>query len=204
MSDIHFGHAKVIDYENRPFSDVKSMNEHIKEVLCDTIGENDILFDLGDMFWKANIDEARSILEQAAPLKFYKILGNHDSEIMWRQLQAVNSGKLVEAVGDIMDVAIVHEGVTYRTTLSHYPLISWNFKRFGSISLHGHMHGDIDKYNKLDKDLRVDLSWDGDLASKQKSGYSFLVDFETVLAYFEEKVGSLDFKTYAEINCKGL
>ena len=48
-SDLHIGHRNVIKFSNRPFVDVKEMNQVILNNINSTVAENDYLFMLGDI-----------------------------------------------------------------------------------------------------------------------------------------------------------
>ena len=75
-ADQHFGHKNIIEYCNRPFSDVEEMNEALIENWNKTVDNNDKIFVLGD-FALGNNDQ---IIKWGKSLKGNKmlILGNHD------------------------------------------------------------------------------------------------------------------------------
>ena len=50
-SDLHLGHRNVIRFCNRPFADEKGMGKSLIENWNNTVGDNDIVFALGDTFW---------------------------------------------------------------------------------------------------------------------------------------------------------
>lgn len=75
-SDQHFGHARIIELANRPFTSVEEMNETIIERWNAVVSERDEVYVLGD-FAMGKIAETLPI---AARLNGYKALiaGNHD------------------------------------------------------------------------------------------------------------------------------
>lgn len=75
-SDTHFGHANIITFCNRPFKDVKEMNETLIENWNKVVGKDDIVFHLGD-FCLGGPEEWTNILERLNG-KIYLIVGNHD------------------------------------------------------------------------------------------------------------------------------
>lgn len=86
IADTHFGHDKIIRFENRPFKDAAEMNSVIIENWNKTVKQNDTVFVLGDF---AVADE-NMIKEWVSGLNGYKILvlGNHDrnySYSWWRE-----------------------------------------------------------------------------------------------------------------------
>ena len=49
--------------------------------------------------------------------------------------------------------------------MCHFPMLSWEHKDKGSVMIHGHCHGKVDKINTDSKELRVDVGIDGNLAN---------------------------------------
>lgn len=49
--------------------------------------------------------------------------------------------------------------------MCHFPMLTWEHKEKGSVMVHGHCHGKVDKINEDSKDLRVDVGIDGKLAN---------------------------------------
>ena len=199
MSDLHYNHENVIKFNRRPFENVKEMNWHIEQELITKVGPGDILFDMGDLFWKTDETTMKNVISLASPKEWYKILGNHDNYNVYRKSYI---GTLFTLLSDILEINVDHEGRNYRLTLCHYPMISWNGKARGTLMIHGHCHGNIDNINTESTDLRVDVGFDGALAKKTGS---FLISFEDILEYMKEKAGgSLDFMKHAQEKCKAI
>lgn len=199
MSDLHYNHENVIKFNRRPFENVKEMNWHIEQELITKVGPGDILFDMGDLFWKTDETTMKNVISLASPKEWYKILGNHDNYNVYRKSYI---GTLFTLLSDILEINVDHEGRNYRLTLCHYPMISWNGKARGTLMIHGHCHGNIDNINTESTDLRVDVGFDGILAKKTGS---FLISFEDILEYMKEKAGgSLDFMKHAQEKCNAL
>lgn len=199
MSDLHYNHENVIKFNRRPFENVKEMNWHIEQELITKVGPGDILFDMGDLFWKTDETTMKNVISLASPKEWYKILGNHDNYNVYRKSYI---GTLFTLLSDILEINVDHEGRNYRLTLCHYPMISWNGKARGTLMIHGHCHGNIDNINTESTDLRVDVGFDGILAKKTGS---FLISFEDILEYMKEKAGgSLDFMKHAQERCNAL
>jgi calcineurin-like phosphoesterase family protein len=81
-SDLHFGHARIVDYCDRPFRnrdgdpDPAAMAEWIVERFCELVGEDDTLIVLGDVA----MGPREETLPLVAQLPGRKVLvpGNHD------------------------------------------------------------------------------------------------------------------------------
>ena len=80
ISDLHFGHANVIRFDDRPFSDVAAMEDALIQNWNSVTDQNDTVYILGDFCWGKE-DEWKRILPQ---LKGNKVLirGNHDIKEM--------------------------------------------------------------------------------------------------------------------------
>ena len=199
MSDIHYNHENILRTNHRRFSDIGEMNAYVEKVLRDDIQPGDILFDLGDLFWKTEPGIMKKIISEANPFKFYKLMGNHDKESLYYQ---PDINRLFADVQDLMEIYVDHLGKTYKLVLSHYPLVSWMDKPRGSFDIHGHTHGNIDDFNNNSPDLRIDISWDGSFCKSH--GDSFLISFEDILEKMKEKAGADDFRKYALTYCTEL
>jgi len=77
ISDIHFGHKKVIRFCQRPFKTVSEMNAAIIENWNSNISDSDRVFVIGDVF----VCSHKKAAECVKQLNGHKILvkGNHDS-----------------------------------------------------------------------------------------------------------------------------
>jgi len=128
-SDTHFSHANIIQYSKRPYKDVKEMDEALVENWNKVISYKDTVYHLGDVIFSKD----HSILKKLnGYITFIK--GNHDKNATW----------------DTLD----YKELKYNNRLfilCHYPLLTWNKARHGSIHVHGHCHSTI---NDLNKNLR--------------------------------------------------
>src|SRR5579862_8230519 len=79
-SDHHFFHHNIIKYSKRGFSGLEEMHEHFIKCWNSVVGENDIIFHLGDIFYgrEANDEKVKWIMSRLNGHKRL-ILGNHDA-----------------------------------------------------------------------------------------------------------------------------
>ena len=194
MSDLHYGHENILKFnDGRPFKDVTEMNSYLVETIKNTVQPGDLLFDLGDLFWKTEQSEMKGLCKYL-PKKTIKIIGNHDKESMYYP------GGILQhyfwRVGDIIDLSLRYHGEEIQMTLSHYPILEWNHKYHGSINVHGHCHGNIDKTsNSSPTELRIDVGFDGSLA-KEKG--TFILSLDDVLEAMRKKTHGLEFRTWSK------
>lgn len=132
-SDTHFGHANIIKLCNRPFSDVKEMNEKLIENWNKTVEKDAIVFHLGDFcfggttLWK----EVRSRLNGYLVL----IKGNHDEHNLKPSLESIFDAVTYQAYFKMSDNITVY--------LNHYPFLCYggSYKTEHNVwQLFGHVH----------------------------------------------------------------
>lgn len=192
MSDLHYGHENILRLSKRPFMSIDDMNSWIVKHLQEDTTKDDIIFDLGDMFWKADPEKVKKIIE-SVPAKIYKVMGNHDP-IKYYEGGGILENSFIDVV-DFVEILVNLKGAAYQATLCHFPMLSWPNKSRGAFMIHGHCHGNSDPTNSASTDLRVDVGVDGIIAKKKGSP---LVKFEEVVEYFKEKTGGMPFKEWVQ------
>ncbi len=132
-SDNHFGHFKIIEHCNRPFSSLEEMEEKMVERWNGVVTNNDRVYCLGDFGFKNTISAAKHF----SRLKGKKILisGNHDNnKIKALRWERVHYDAPMISLGGMQIV------------LNHYSMRTWNKSHRGSYHLFGHSHGKISTY----------------------------------------------------------
>lgn len=156
-SDLHIGHARIIELCNRPFRDVDDMNEQLVENWNERVTDDDVVFILGDLAL-GKIDDS---LEWVKHLLGRKMLvpGNHDR--VWsghpkpgKPIREVDVERYQDAGLYIMDEQIpyVTEVGAPTWTLCHFPDVgdshdedrydAWRPAppRKPNVIVHGHVH----------------------------------------------------------------
>lgn len=197
-SDLHFYHKNIIKYCPKRLEKIqeyaKQHNiELTEENTVDTMNKwlidmwnsqvwrhDDDVYVLGD-FSFGNAEETKAILNQLNG-RIHLIVGNHDFKINAMletgRLESVCQIKTVE-VKDLFFSGELSETFTFE--LCHYPMMTWKQKEYGSIHLHGHCHGNIDKVNEFLNENRVDVGIDGSLADYK------LLTFRDIMDYFQSR-----------------
>lgn len=143
-SDLHFYHENVLKYQSttRPFESINDMNEAIIEHWNSVVSNNDVVIDLGDMFF-ASQDECESILKRLKGTVIH-IAGNH-SKVLRNRLWN--------------DQCYDHFEFSFNgnlIVLNHYPLRVWNRSHYSnSFHFFGHCHGHLEPYRNS-----LDVGWD--------------------------------------------
>lgn len=76
-SDNHFGHERVIRFDNRPFATVEEMDAEMIRRWNAKVGKGDLVYVLGDMIWKTRNDDAPGLIKSLNG-QIILIKGNHD------------------------------------------------------------------------------------------------------------------------------
>ena len=129
-SDPHFGHANIIRFCNRPFADVREMDEALIGRWNAKVGEGDDVYVVGDFAYR-NAQAAATYLRHLRGRK-HLVVGNHDRRWM-RDAAAVSLLEDTAELADIVDCG-------RRVVMCHYPLMTWPGS--GSLMVHGHIHDD--------------------------------------------------------------
>ena len=136
-SDEHYGHHRVIEFCNRPFKDIDEMREEIIRRHNEVVSNGDLVFHLGDMFWRTvPVSEAIDIVRRLKGNHYY-IFGNHE-ELMER------SPELRAKFVWTKERVNLHRPNGYpNIVLDHYAGRVWNGSHRGTWQLYGHSHNSL-------------------------------------------------------------
>lgn len=129
IADLHFDHADIISYDNRPFDSVEEMNEALVSNWNRVVGPEDLTWILGD-FCAGGAERWRELLQRLSGKKAL-IAGNHDDP------------ETVRAVRDLLEDAAEYREITdggRHVVLCHYPILAFHDHYFGRYHLYGHVH----------------------------------------------------------------
>ncbi|MDH2998723.1 hypothetical protein A1D22_11245 [Pasteurellaceae bacterium LFhippo2] len=142
-SDLHFHHQNIMKFSPtfRPFNSVDEMNEYLIEYWNNTVGENDIVYNLGDFSFSPNLDRIVNILKRLNG-EHHFILGNHDPIIEEKRVIFLNTKKAdgKPLFSSIQDYKRVKLASGKMAMLFHYPIWEWQDCHKGAYMLHGHIH----------------------------------------------------------------
>lgn len=149
-SDLHFNHANIIRFCNRPWKTTEEMDKALISNWNSVVKPNDLIFDLGD-FAFADRDKWIELLKQLNG-KHYLILGNHDIT-RWPGNKVL---PLFERVEHQLTLKIDGRKVY----LNHYPFLCYGGTYRDNTSkvyqLFGHVHSGPN-CSGLDKDRLINL-----------------------------------------------
>lgn len=130
-SDTHFGHAKVLAYDNRPFETIEEHDEALIRRWNTLVHPGDTVYHLGDFSWHTKILQVETVLGLLHGTKIL-VKGNHD-------LKAVTKANGWAKVTPYEEVRHRDQKIC----LFHYRMVVWNASHYGSWALHGHSHGSL-------------------------------------------------------------
>lgn len=152
-ADTHFSHALMLSPTacNRPFADVREMDEFLIRAWNSIVRPDDTVFHLGDFSMGLHDgDRVRSIFSRLMGRKVL-ILGNHDYD----RPNVVHP--VIASLGweqpPVQQLEITDGG--QRVFLSHFACRTWPGIRKGSWHFYGHCHGELSNYFRS-RDVGVD------------------------------------------------
>lgn len=163
-SDTHYGHsniagAKVSNWKSgyRNFNSVWEMNQALVQGINKYVGEDDILYHLGD--W--SFGGVHNILHFRNSLickNIHLIEGNHDQHIVDKQIKFgetfFNPIDLFSSVQEVLTLNVGKQTIF----MSHYAHRVWYGSHKGFIHLYGHSHGNIPDFGKS-MDVGMDVAY---------------------------------------------
>lgn len=164
-SDLHFFHDRVLEFHSKRKEifgkDIQSAKEAMITLWNSRVSKNDTVYILGDLAF-GGVEDKRELFIRLNGNKVL-VLGNHDKvpnklKSYFNHITQIKNLKFKKSVYNFLhrDLEII---------MCHFPMLTWEHKEKGSVMIHGHCHGKVDKINEDSKDLRVDVGIDGKLAN---------------------------------------
>lgn len=181
-SDTHYNHTNICsgtskwkesEKSSRDFKTLELMNMQLVSNINQYVGEDDILFHLGD--WSFGGHQSIKVFRDKITCKqIHLILGNHDHHIS-KNKGGVKS--LFTSVNEYLELDIRNAEKKHNFMLMHYPLASWNGISNGAIHLHGHTH--LSSEFRVGKGKSLDVGCDGNNL--------YPIEFEEILEIMENQ-----------------
>ena len=132
ISDLHFGHANILKYDDRPWFNVADMDKAMIENWNSVVTNEDTVYILGDIAWY-DTDKIIAIFDQ---LNGQKVLvkGNHDR---------CHDNRLRAKFLKITDYLEIKDS-DRNVILCHYPIPCFKNHFYGWYHLYGHVHNSFE------------------------------------------------------------
>ena len=167
-SDTHYNHGNICSATTqwtnpvtcREFKSLEHMNAHLVGNINERVGQDDILFHLGDWSF-GGFEQIERFRNQIVCKNVHIITGNHDHHIE-NNREGIQS--LFSSVNKYLNLVVKWNVGTplmgeQRFALMHFPIASWDNMARGAIHLHGHVHFEADKRIGVGK--MMDVGCDG-------------------------------------------
>lgn len=184
-SDQHFGHRNVIKFCQRPYADIKEMDQALIDNWNSVVSNDDIVITMGDLFWFNDSHAIKKCISKLNGKEIYITLGNHDK---YESFHRVNDERF-HIIDGISHIYLRCENKerwykpTYEIVCSHYPLMTWSHRDKGAINLFGHIHSGERTQCDMDQDLPL---WSGQMLDVGVDNQNYKpVSFEEVLIQLE-------------------
>jgi len=160
-SDTHYMHKNIcrgttswINAEDitRDFDTLDQMNDRIVNGINEVVGQDDILFHLGDWSF-GGFEMIEQFRNRINCRNIHLVLGNHDHHID-RDREGIQ--RLFSSVNQYVELEVDKH---FNFVLMHYPIMSWNKMNDGVVHLHGHVHLHPDR--RIGKGKMMDVGVDG-------------------------------------------
>jgi calcineurin-like phosphoesterase family protein len=167
-SDTHYNHGNICSATTqwtnpvtcREFKSLEQMNAHLVGNINEKVGQDDILFHLGDWSF-GGFEQIELFRNQIVCKNVHIITGNHDHHI---ENDREGCQSLFSSVNKYLNLVVKWNVGTplmgeQRFALMHFPIASWDNMARGAIHLHGHVHFEADKRIGVGK--MMDVGCDG-------------------------------------------
>lgn len=133
ISDLHFGHERILKLDNRPFASIGECNNTIIANWNKRVGKNDTVYMLGDISWYD--PEKTALILECLKGKKYLISGNHDEDLINYKMIT----KSFSSIQHYKEIAL--DKGKKRIVLCHYPIPCFKNHYYpGWYHLYGHVH----------------------------------------------------------------
>ena len=130
ISDLHFSHKNILRFDNRPYSNVKEMEDAIITNWNSVVTSKDTVYHLGDFCW-GKADEWERLLKLLNGNKVI-IQGNHDL--------SKYPSSIKRLLTDVKDYKEIKDG-GMNVIMSHFPIMAYKHSYDpNTFMLYGHVH----------------------------------------------------------------
>ena len=153
ISDLHFGHKNIIDFDNRPYTSVKEMEDALITNWNYVVTSKDTVYHLGDFCW-GKADEWERLLKLLNGNKVI-IQGNHDLSKYPPSIKRL--------LTDVKDYKEIKDG-GMNVIMSHFPIMAYKHSYDpNTFMLYGHVH--------ITKEAAWINNWTKELRNNRTSPY---------------------------------
>lgn len=153
-ADEHYHHSKILQYQGRPFGDVKEMNRELIERHNSVVGEGDHVIHVGDFCFGGRV-EFIEIVRRLRGVHYF-MDGSHDWA-MAKYLLDENKPSDVSERAFFLPKLFEFTYSGEQVVLCHYAMMTWRKSHYGSFHGFGHSHGRLNHPGRA-RDVGVDTN----------------------------------------------
>jgi calcineurin-like phosphoesterase family protein len=150
-SDLHLGHANIINLCKRPFADGETMDRTLIDRWNGVVGHEDEVWVIGDFAYRSP-KAAPAYLAQLQGVK-HLVTGNHDSTDTAR-------AKGWASVQALAEIDLKADGAACHIVMCHYALRTLPRMAKGGLNFYGHSHGRLNGYQTTRGGGQLDVGVD--------------------------------------------
>lgn len=161
-SDMHLQHKNIIEFTNRPFDSVETMNISLVQNWVDEVEkigvDKAIVFHCGDFVFGTK-RAYNFYINRLPAAKIYMVIGNHDHKNVINQYEFLpdTTGKerVVWNTEYFVEIVDNKKKKICGFTVTHHPYMSFS----GKFNIHGHLHTppSLENYTGADKKIATKL-----------------------------------------------
>lgn len=133
ISDTHFGHQNVLQFDRRPFADTEEMERTIIENWNSKVTDDDDVWIIGDFCYRS--DKTPSYYLKQLKGHKHLLTGNHDKAT----LEDETACSYLESIEKMCHV----KDGNHHICLCHFPIAEWSGKQRGTYHIYGHVHSRV-------------------------------------------------------------
>ena len=153
-ADSHYDHENSIKYSDRPFSNVKEMNECMMDKHNERVKKRDKVYHLGDFAFTRDFNRFMEIRRRLNGHMFL-LRGNHDPLKFMRRATSYGGGLF--GYSSVRESDKIKHGDDV-IVMSHFPMYIWDCSHYGSFHLYGHVHNQVKIDHGKSMNVGVDVN----------------------------------------------
>ena len=150
-ADQHWGHANILKYSQRRFGSIGEHDAELIRAWNSVVGDNDRVYHLGDVTL-GNAGLAHDVFQHLnGEIHVLGYPWHHDARWI-KSPQFSRCGPVKIEMPIVVLEHMFKPGIEWLPViLCHYPFEVWDRKHYGTVHLHGHVHGELPRIlNRLD------------------------------------------------------
>lgn len=160
-SDTHYNHKSIIEYTNRPFLNVETMNQNLIDEWNAKADGKTIIYHLGDVTLGGQGDAQEFFGQVNGVIRVLENIYHHDKRWLHKDIYYSKSLAPVQILPPmiVLEVTDYYEGGwSLPIMLNHFAMRRWDRSHYNSFHFFGHSHNTLEDWG-LSLDVGVDSAY---------------------------------------------